>query len=205
MPEEGRDIQIKEQGRKRKSIYQYILAGIVVALLIVLGILYLYVENVTLYFSPDDELYYANVDGFDTYIRFSDGEMGQYSFSYLDEERELRYTFGKATYDCTGYRWKKFIPPFYFSENRFFSLTNVQGNARPVTIVLSCEGVKAFDWFYKEIDTSGLNMIGQSAKLVIYFYDDSMLMDGTLFQKSEDFPDGIKEDVVFLDESTNVN
>lgn len=205
MPEEGRDIQIKEQGRKRKSIYQYILAGIVVALLIVLGILYLYVENVTLYFSPDDELYYANVDGIDTYIRFSDGEMGQYLFLYLDEERELRYTFGKATYDYTGYRWKKFIPPFYFSENSFFSLTNVQGNARPVTIVLSCEGVKAFDWFYGEIDTPGLNMIGQSDKLVIYFYDDSMLMDGTLFQKLEDFPDGIKEDVAFLDESTNVN
>lgn len=204
MPEEREQILFEQVPKKRKT-GKRIVTGIVVVLFILVGILYIYVENITIYFSPDNELYYANVDGIDTYVKFSGGEMEQYAFSYLDEEREVRYAFGKTTYDCTGYLWKKAIGPFYFSENRFFSLTNVDGNARPATIVLSCKEMEAFDYFYNEIDTSSSNAIGQSVKLDIYLYEDSILMDGTLFQKLDDFPDEIKGDVEILDVSSNVN
>lgn len=183
-------------------ILQYILTGVVIVLLAAIVILCIYVKNVTIYFSPENEIYYVNIDGIDTYIWFSDEEMLQYSFSYMDDEKEVVYGFGKATYEYTGYYWKKFVGQLYFSENRFLSLKNVENGAKPATIIASCKDFKAFDYWYAEIDMSSSGLVGQSAKFSVYFYEDGMLMDGAMFQKINDFPDEVKQYIEFLDMAT---
>lgn len=204
MPEEEKEriIFSDPPKKKNKKLPKHIVQGVVISLLIVAGIFYLYVENITIYFSADNEIYHANVDGVDIYFNFSDGKLEQYLFAYLDDEREFVHRIGKITYSYSGYYWKKLIGSLYFSGNSFTSLENVETGAKPATVVISCKDFKIFDYFYAEIDTSSAGMIGQSVKYEIYFYEDGMRMDGVIFQKIEDFPDEIKGDIEFLDAVT---
>lgn len=201
MPEEEKEriIFSDPTKKKNKKLPRYIAQGLFVAILIAAGILYLYVENVTIYFSVDNEIYYANIDGVDTYFSFSDGKLEQYLLTYVDDEREITDKIGKTTYSYSGYYWKKFIGSLYFSGNSFASLENVETGTKPATVVLSCKDFKVFDCFYAEIDTSSAGMIGQSVKFDIYFYEDGMLMDGVIFQRIEEFPEKIVGDIEFLD------
>lgn len=190
---------IKESAKKSKV--SMIIKVIIALIVFSSGCLYFYVSNVTLYFTKTNEIYYGAIDGVDVFYKFGDdNKLTQYFFSYF-EDGETVYRFGKSVYEYSGYRWKKLIGSFYFSENRITSLENVGDGVQPVRIAIRCEENCLYDWFYQELDADDLT--GETATMDIAFSENNtMLLAGGLYKKTEDFPEDLETYVLFLD---NIN
>lgn len=190
---------IKENAKKSKV--SMIIKVSIALIVFSSGCLYFYVSNVTLYFTKTNEIYYGAVDGVDVFYKFGDdNKLTQYFFSYF-EDGETVYRFGKSVYEYSGYRWKKLIGSFYFSENRITSLENVGDGVQPVRIAIRCEENCLYDWFYQELDADDLT--GETATMDIAFSENNaMLLAGGLYKKTEDFPEDLETYVLFLD---NIN
>lgn len=190
---------IKENAKKSKV--SMIIKVIIALIVFSSGCLYFYVSNVTLYFTKTNEIYYGAIDGVDVFYKFGDdNKLTQYFFSYF-EDGETVYRFGKSVYEYSGYRWKKLIGSFYFSENRITSLENVGDGVQPVRIAIRCEENCLYDWFYQELDADDLT--GETATMDIAFSENNtMLLAGGLYKKTEDFPEDLETYVLFLD---NIN
>ena len=190
---------IKENTKKNKIS---IIIKVIIALIVVIaGCLYFYVSNITIYFTKTNELYYGSIDGVDVFYKFvNDNKLTQYYFSYF-EDGETVYRFGKSVYEYSGYEWKHLLGPFYFSENRITSLENVGDGVQPVRIAIRCEENCLYDWFYQELDADDLT--GETATMDIAFSENNtMLLAGGLYKKTEDFPEDLETYVLFLD---NIN
>ena len=190
---------IKENTKKNKIS---IIIKVIIALIVVIaGCLYFYVSNITIYFTKTNELYYGSIDGVDVFYKFgNDNKLTQYYFSYF-EDGETVYRFGKSVYEYSGYEWKHLLGPFYFSENRITSLENVGDGVQPVRIAIRCEENCLYDCFYQELDADRLT--GETATMDIAFSENNtMLLAGGLYKKTEDFPEDLETYVLFLD---NIN
>lgn len=190
---------IKESQKKNKIS---IIIKLIIALIVVTAVcFYFYVFNITIYFTKTNELYYGSIDGVDVFYKFGDdNKLTQYYFSYF-EDGETVYRFGKSVYEYSGYEWKNLLGPFYFSENRITSLENVGDGVQPVRISIRCEENCLYDWFYQELDADDLT--GETATMDIAFSENNtMLLAGGLYKKTEDFPEDLETYVLFLD---NIN
>lgn len=190
---------IKESQKKNKIS---IIIKLIIALIVVTAVcFYFYVFNITIYFTKTNELYYGSIDGVDVFYKFGDdNKLTQYYFSYF-EDGETVYRFGKSVYEYSGYEWKHLLGPFYFSENRITSLENVGDGVQPVRIAIRCEENCLYDWFYQELDADDLT--GETATMDIAFSENNtMLLAGGLYKKTEDFPEDLETYVLFLD---NIN
>lgn len=164
--QEKEPIKFIEKNVKERKVLKLIAMFIVAAMAVLICGIYFYASNITLYFTKTNEIYRGVIDGVEVFYQFGDdNQLTQYFFSYFDDG-ETVYRFGKSVYEYSGYKWKKLIGPFYFSENRITSLENVGNGVQPVRIAIRCKENYLYDWFYQELDAD--DFTGETATMAWY-------------------------------------
>lgn len=185
-----------------------VLPIIAIVLFLIVGALQLYVENVSRIFSLYGKIYQyersiTDDDGY-TQMGYIFAEFTDDGFLDIIATDEYFTAINKTRYDYRYRVWNN-IGNLYFKTDSLLSATIFKENAIPITLEMKC--VESRSWYTSWIDEDAdfvtyenIDEVGTYLKSEVWFYEDSMVLDGISFPKIDDIDPVCREMIrLFID------